>query len=89
MNRRHFLASLLAGSAGAAISATFDIEKLLWVPKPMVSVPAMPLMFNKNAYAFTMEPIQHLLVFHKKAFYRTFQLGDTISIAVPQRYRIR
>lgn len=37
-SRRDFLKLLLA----APIAATVDVEKLLWVPRPMVTVPAMP-----------------------------------------------
>ena len=40
MNRRGFLRTLLMSSAAAA---TLDIEKLLWVPKSQIVVPAMPL----------------------------------------------
>lgn len=32
MNRRNFLARLLAGATGAALAATVDLDKLLWVP---------------------------------------------------------
>jgi len=32
MNRRNFLARLLAGVSGAAVAATFDVDRLLWVP---------------------------------------------------------
>ena len=42
MNRRAFLELLAHGALGAAVASTFDLEKLLWVPKPMVTVPAMP-----------------------------------------------
>lgn len=38
MTRRDLLRLLLA----APIAATLDVEKLLWVPKPIVTVPAMP-----------------------------------------------
>lgn len=38
MNRRVFLQSLMVAAAGS----TFDLERLLWVPKPMITVPAMP-----------------------------------------------
>lgn len=37
MNRRDLLKLLLA----APIAATLDVEKLLWVPKPIIVVPAM------------------------------------------------
>lgn len=43
MNRRNFL-QLLAASG--AFAATFDIEKLLWVPKPMIVVPEMPKVYT-------------------------------------------
>lgn len=38
MNRRHALQLLLAGAAGLAL----DPERLLWTPKTMITVPAMP-----------------------------------------------
>lgn len=37
-DRRSFLKSLLA----LPIAATLDVEKLLWVPKPIITVPALP-----------------------------------------------
>ncbi len=38
MRRREVLRLLLAGAAGMA----FDVERLLWTPGSLVSVPAMP-----------------------------------------------
>jgi hypothetical protein len=32
----------MAGAAGMAAGAELDLERLLWVPKPIVTVPAMP-----------------------------------------------
>lgn len=51
MNRRAFLKLLLAAPA---IAATVDVEQLLWTPKPMVTVPAMPtgLSFHRDAFCF-------------------------------------
>lgn len=40
MTRRDILRMLLA----APMAATLDVEKLLWVPGQMVSVPAMPML---------------------------------------------
>lgn len=37
-SRREFLKALLA----TPIAATFDVERLLWVPGQMVTVPALP-----------------------------------------------
>lgn len=42
MRRRDFLRLLLA----SPIAATVDVEQLLWVPKPIVVVPAMPTVLN-------------------------------------------
>jgi len=42
MNRRSFLRFLLASAAAEAVAETIDIERLLWVPKPIITVPAMP-----------------------------------------------
>lgn len=52
MNRRDFIARLLGGAAGAALAATVDLEQLLWVPKPIITVPAMPtrLAFHPDAF---------------------------------------
>lgn len=48
MRRRDFLRFLLA----TPIAATVDVEQLLWVPKPIVTVPAMPtdLAFHPDAF---------------------------------------
>ena len=41
MDRRSFLRLLSSGTVGAIVGAELDIEKLLWVPKPMITIPAM------------------------------------------------
>jgi hypothetical protein len=53
VNRRAFLKWMLAAPA---IIATVDVEQLLWTPKPMVTVPAMPtgLSFHRDAFTFVM-----------------------------------
>jgi hypothetical protein len=42
VNRRDFIARLLGTAAGAALGATLDLDKLLWVPKPIITVPTFP-----------------------------------------------
>lgn len=32
MNRRNFVAQLLAGASGAYLAQTFDVDRFLWVP---------------------------------------------------------
>jgi hypothetical protein len=41
VDRRDFLKRLLGTAAGVALASTYDLEKLLWVPKPMITVPAL------------------------------------------------
>lgn len=40
ISRRGLLRALLATTA----ASTVDFEQLLWVPKPIITVPAMPIM---------------------------------------------
>lgn len=42
MNRRSFLKFLLS----TPLALTVDVEKLLWVPKPIITVPAMPSIYG-------------------------------------------
>lgn len=55
MTRRDLLRYLLA----TTLAATVDLEHLLWTPKPIITVPALPrLAFHKDAFAMAMEPIE-------------------------------
>ncbi len=42
MQRRDFLKLLLS----TPIAAELDVEKLLWVPKPIITVPTLPLAYG-------------------------------------------
>lgn len=42
MNRRAFLQLLTTGAIGAGLAESIDLERLLWTPKPIITVPAMP-----------------------------------------------
>lgn len=44
MDRRSFLRLLLA----TPLAATVDVEALIWVPKPIIVVPAFPGVGNPN-----------------------------------------
>lgn len=46
MTRRDLLRLMLA----APIAATLDVEKLLWIPGQMVTVPEMPIPFRMCIY---------------------------------------
>jgi hypothetical protein len=41
MNRRDFLSSFGLGAAGLVAGAEFDWDRLLWTPKPIITVPAL------------------------------------------------
>lgn len=41
-SRRTFLQRFAAAIAGTAAASTFDLERLLWVPTPIITVPALP-----------------------------------------------
>ena len=40
MNRRDFLSLMIA----SGLAESLDWERLLWIPKPIITVPAMPVM---------------------------------------------
>jgi hypothetical protein len=42
MRRRAFLGSLGIGAAGLVATSDFDWDRLLWRPKPIITVPALP-----------------------------------------------
>lgn len=77
MNRRDFLRFLIA----APIAAELDVEKLLWVPRPIVTVPGL------SAYPLgtlltldEINAITHDVVFPglADAFFRPARLYDAI-----------
>lgn len=47
MTRRDLLRLLLA----SPVAALVDVEQLLWTPKPIITVPRMPLTFHPDAFA--------------------------------------
>lgn len=54
MTRRDLMRLLLA----SAIAEVVDVERLLWTPKPIVTVPALPrMMFHRDAFTLTMETL--------------------------------
>ena len=66
-SRRAFLKALLAAPVVAAGAFEVDWERLLWVPKPLIVVPAMP---NPSALA-------ELMAESAKAFRVVLSLGYT------------
>ncbi len=50
LDRRTFLRRLILGAPALGLAADLDWEKLLWVPKPMIVVPPMPVIFTPKYY---------------------------------------
>jgi len=46
VGRRAFIQMITAAVAGGAV---LDVDKLLWVPKPMIVVPALPVALVEDA----------------------------------------
>lgn len=83
MNRRAFLGWLIGTAAGVAAAPYLDVDKLLWVPKPIITVPAFPggnhfvtpewvvretlAMFEKNLQMLTLFDRQYDDTFHRGA----------------------
>lgn len=41
ISRRSFIKFLIGTAAGAALAETIDVERLLWVPTPIITVPEL------------------------------------------------
>lgn len=83
MNRRDLLRLILA----APIAAVVDVERLLWTPKPIITVPAMPYgLFNPQADLA--RQYQTGLMFHRDAFAFIMQDLDLPKILRPFKERV-
>ena len=98
INRRSFLTRLFAVSAGLVVGAEIDVERLLWTPKPIITVPAMPTglplgnQFVTREW-FDLEVLKRLernLVFAGRVnrSYDAPLVGDTITVRL-SRYDAR
>lgn len=75
LTRRDWLRLLLA----APLAATVDVEQLLWVPKPIITVPAIPtLMFHRDAFSFVMQDIE-LQEFQRRYNQMISQCAETLA----------
>lgn len=95
MDRRGFLRGLALAVAGAGMD--LDIERLLWVPKPMVTVPGLTVPHSfVTAEWMTREALGLLkanLVMARRTI-RRYDEADfadfartTLSVRKPERYR--
>lgn len=66
IDRRSFLRLMLASAAAESV----DFEKLLWIPKPIVSVPSMTETQIINVYMSKMIPQLNKLFERDDLFYR-------------------
>lgn len=84
MDRRTFLRVLLASAVAEAV----DVERLLWTPKPMVTVPEMPLTLHPDAFRFVMEPITELAEMQRRYNYYRSLLIEQLGLSPEQPFVI-
>ena len=75
MERRHFLRSLFA----AGVAATLNPEQLLWTPKVMITVPAMPLKIK--AYDHSVDSLTYMLKEIYAPHIKSVLMRDSIFLA--------
>lgn len=89
LGRRDFLRRLLTGAAGMAIGAELDIDRLLWVPKPIITVPAAMGETVVSVDWVTMEALRLLKnnLTLTSTFTRAFDdsFGERIEMRLPRR----
>lgn len=91
MDRRGFLQIFGAGIARAVVGAELDLERMLWVPKPMVTVPALPA-GNQFVTPDWMVKEYLKVLKREKAFVASrmydpgFYVGRTVTVRLPVRY---
>ena len=69
MNRRDLLKWMLA----SPLAATVDVERLLWVPKPIVVVPTMP----------TLPPVHTIFMYGSSAFTYSEGMSHWVHLTSP------
>lgn len=86
MDRRAFLSLIAAGLSAEAA------DRLLWVPKTMITVPALPapvgLAWDKDAVSFMAKALADRI--DQDALERLYRpgVGDTIAIRAPARFDV-
>lgn len=100
MNRRSFLKMLGLGTTALVAGAELDLERLLWVPKPMVTVPDMAgAVARGNAFVtpeWLVSEMRRLAednYLRASTVYRPYdpewpKVGDTVTVRLPQRYQV-
>lgn len=104
VDRRAFLGLLAGGVAGTVVAASVDLEALIWTPKSIIVVPAMPGTHDGitpqwiNREIFKRLRNQMALWNHvnsqcyDKAFLQTSQWSEgeiAARVLLPQRYDLR
>ena len=76
IDRRAFLRRLGFGTVSAAAAVcTFDVEKLLWVPREMIAVPAPPIILDASNEA-GLGDFMHALIAEFRAPNPFFDIRD-------------
>ncbi len=78
VSRRAFLRALVAAPAFGASVLVVDWEKLLWTPKPIVVVPAMPNVWLKDIDLETAQAQSMLFLATSEGLYRFDGMKETL-----------
>lgn len=90
MDRRSFVRLIALASA----SGVLDPERLLWVPKPMIVVPAMPMVVVPDLSDLWSRALRDMFLHHNRMIAELSRKGPIslepglrfdIPLAVPQR----
>lgn len=88
ISRRGFLRLLLA----SPLAATVDVERLLWVPKPIITVPAMPWVSHAQMVADAWEklvrdyPVDN--IFESYWLLEHLKMAESADIHIPISYAV-
>lgn len=96
MDRRNFLARLLAGATGVAIASTVDVDRLLWVPgEKTIFIPETVLVpcdwsmgwLTREALKILERNLQFFGHVNREYSERgPRRIGDTVRLRLPQSY---
>ena len=89
LERRSFLRRLGLAVPSLVVGSEIDLDRLLWVPTPMVTVPDMAWVMRQ-----TLQGLAHNLAFalqvNRDAMDQVFSLrrGDVVRVHLPARYQL-
>jgi hypothetical protein len=90
VNRRAFLQLLASGALGAAATASLDVERLLWVPRPIITVPGETFVSLEWVTAGLIRELEknlRLVDLFNREYDQLAGVATTVNIRLPARYR--